>query len=103
MNKFAQMSTQQFCNYVSCNPGGAEKAYKLRSKDNPNCDTFIVKEVEVPVIEYRYKEVVKTIPLIRSEVVYVQPTRWIPIAFEIIQNMFRTWIPSSQPTIDDLI
>ena len=89
MNQFAKMSTQQFCNYVANNPGGAMKAYSLRVKDNPNCEE--PKEVEVEkkeVIEYRdrvvYKErdrinvqyVEKEVIEYRDRVVYITPIDW---------------------------
>lgn len=51
MNKFAQMTTQQFCDYVSSNPGGARKAYHLRTQDNPECHN--------PEVVYQYKIVYK--------------------------------------------
>ena len=94
MNQFAKMSTQQFCNYVASNPGGAMKAYSLRVKDNPDCEEPKVVEVEnkvmveKEVIEYRdrvvYKErdrinvqyVEKEVIKYQDRVVYITPIDW---------------------------
>ena len=69
MNKFAQMSTQQFCDYVASNPGGARKAYELRVKDNPDCHN--------PEVVYKEKIVYKegTEVVYRDRVVYKERDR----------------------------
>ena len=54
-NRFAEMDLGSFCNYVSCNPGGAMKAYELRKKGGGDMGgarervVYRDKVVEVPV------------------------------------------------------
>ena len=58
-NRFAEMDLSSFCNYVSCNPGGAMKAYELRKRGGGDMgggkervvyrDKVVEKRVEVPV------------------------------------------------------
>ena len=69
MNQFARMSTQQFCNYVASNPGGAMKAYSLRVKDNPNCEEPKEVKVENKVV------VEKEVSEYRDRVVYKERDR----------------------------
>ena len=79
MNKFAQMTTEQFCDYVASNPGGARKAFALRKKDNPDCtnqeivyrDRTIYKERERINIQYVEKEVIKEV--IKEITIYESP------------------------------
>ena len=73
MNKFAQMTTQQFCDYVSSNPGGARKAYLLRIQDNPECNN--------PEIVYRDRVVYRerdriNVQYVEKEV-YLSPIDWL--------------------------
>ena len=77
MNKFAQMTTQQFCDYVSSNPGGARKAYLLRIQDNPECnnpeivyrDRVVYRERDRINVQYVEKEV--------EVVKYLNPVEWL--------------------------
>ena len=82
MNKFAQMSTQQFCDYVSSNPGGARRAYQLRIQDNPECNN--------PEVIYKEKIVYKEKPEIiyRDRVVYQERDRVNVQYCEVIKEVY---------------
>ena len=68
-NKFAEMSLEGFCDYVSCNPGGARKAFELRKRAGGDCGggkervvyKDVVKEVRVPVERVVEKEVIREV------------------------------------------
>ena len=91
MNKFAQMTTQQFWDYVSSNPGGARKAYLLRIQDNPECNNpeVVYKEKivyrEGQEIVYRDRVVYKerdriNVQYVEKEVEvvkYLNPVEWL--------------------------
>ena len=93
MNQFASMTTQQFCNWVACNPGGAQKAYKLRVKDNPECDNvapkvLIKKQFIETIVE---KVVVQESVVVRTEIKYVTSWEWaIELAVDLADKVGQT-------------
>ena len=98
MNQFASMTTQQFCNWVSCNPGGAQKAYKLRVKDNPECDNvapkvITKKEYIETIVE---KVVVKESVVVHTEVKYVTSWVWVIDLVNKVGESMLTLLPDSQ-------
>ena len=79
MNKFAMMTTEQFCDYVAANPGGARKAFQLRKKEITDCDNreivyrdrTIYKERDRINVQYVEKEVIREV--IKEVIVYESP------------------------------
>ena len=65
--KFGQMSEEEFCDWVSANPGSARKAFEYRKKNGGGQKEIrtvevvreVVREVKVPV--EKIKEVVRTV------------------------------------------
>ena len=95
MNQFAKMSTQQFCNWVACNPGGAEKAYKLRVEDNPECDNVpprVITKTEY-VESFIDRVVIQESVIVRTEIKYVTSWEWVMNLMDKVGSEVASWLP----------
>jgi hypothetical protein len=101
MNQFASMTTQQFCNWVACNPGGAQKAYQLRVKDNPECDNtapkvITKKEFIETIVE---KVVIQESVVVRTEIKYVTSWVWVIDVVNKVGEVVSSLLPETQLTL----
>ena len=97
--RFAEMSVQEFCNYVAANPGGAAKAYELRKKYGGDVgeggerivyqDRVVEKVVEVPVYQDRVVEVVKEVVVYQDH--YEEPYAHLDLLSEKKKEEVPVW------------